>query len=69
MVILVNRGGNGNNIKITVLYLLDICGAFETSFDCILEQFVVYFKSCIMSAHEGINALLIHVESNGCEFG
>mgnify|MGYP003297256049 CR=1 FL=1 len=65
-VVLIHGGGNSDNVEIAGTDLLQIGGADEAMIvDGVLEEFVGDLKGGIMSGHQGIDTLLVHVETDG----
>lgn len=65
-VVTVNRSRHGNDIEITVLDLLEVCGTEEAVVgDGVLKEFVTDFECGVMALHKGIDSFLVQVVADG----
>ena len=70
VVVTVHGSGNGNDVEVAVADLLDVGGAYEAVVvDGVLQEVVGNLEGGIMACHEGINACLVHVETDGGVLG
>ena len=66
IVIFVDGRRNCHDIEVAVADFLYIRGTYESVvIDGILQQFIAHLKGCIMTLHQRINTLLVHIKTNG----
>ena len=70
IVVCINWSRNGNNVEVAILDFLNIASADETVvLDGILKDVICYFKSSIMTSHQGVTTLLVHVKTHSWVLG